>query len=57
MTSDPQNSSRDLQLINASSKVSGYKINSKKSVAHIYTRHKLTEKEFRETVRFTISHK
>jgi hypothetical protein len=36
--SEPKNSTKEhLQLINTLSKVAGYKINSKKSVVHLYT--------------------
>jgi hypothetical protein len=34
--------------------VVGYKINSNKSVAFLYTKEKLAEKEIRETTPFTI---
>jgi hypothetical protein len=55
--SGPKNSTRGLlQLINTVTiKVAGYKINSKKSVALIYTNNKLAEKEIRETTPFTIA--
>jgi hypothetical protein len=44
--SDPKHSSRELlQLRNNFSKVAGYKINSNKSVAFLYTKDKQTEKE------------
>jgi len=47
---DPKNSTRELLwLINIFSKVAGYKINSKKSVALPYTSDKHAEKEIRET--------
>jgi hypothetical protein len=53
--SDPKNSTRELlQLINNFSKVAGYKINSNKSVAFLYTNGKRVEKENRETTSFTI---
>ena len=53
--SDPQNSTREiLNLINNFSKVVGYKINSKKSVAFLYTNDKWAEKEIRKTTPFTI---
>jgi hypothetical protein len=53
--SDPKNSTRELQeLINNFSKVVGYKINSKKSVALLYSKDKLAEKEIREKTAFTI---
>ena len=45
----PKNSTRKLlQLINKFSKVAVYKINSKKSVALLYTNDKRAEKEIRE---------
>jgi len=37
-----------LNLINNFSKVSGYKINSNKSVSFLYSKHKQAEKEIRE---------
>ena len=43
-----------LNLINHFSKVTGYKINSNKSVAFLYSKDKQTEKERRETTPFTI---
>ena len=52
--SNPKNSTRELlQLINNFSKVSRYKINSKKSVAFLYTTDKQPKKENRETTSFT----
>ena len=54
--SDPKNSTRELlNLINNFSKVAGYKINSNKSVAFLYTNDKQTGKEIRETTPFTIA--
>jgi hypothetical protein len=41
-------------MINNFSKVAGYKINSNKSVAFLYTKDKQAEKEIRETKPFTI---
>ena len=53
---DPQNSTREyLQLIHNLSKVAGYKINSNKSVAFLYTNDKQAEKEIKETTPFTIA--
>ena len=53
--SEPKNSIREfLNLINNFSKVAGYKINSNKSVAFLYSRDKQAEKEIRETTPFTI---
>jgi hypothetical protein len=43
-----------LNLINSFSEVAGYKINSNKSMAFLYTKNKQTEKEIRETTPFTI---
>jgi hypothetical protein len=46
--SDPQNSTREIpKLINNFSKVAGYKINSNKLVAFLYTKDKQAEKEIR----------
>ena len=54
--SDPKNFSRELlQLINNFSKVAGYKINSSKSVAFLYSKDKQAEKEVREMTPFTIA--
>jgi hypothetical protein len=53
--SDPKNSTRELlNLINSFSAVAGYKINSNKSVAFLYSKDKQDEKEIRETTPFTI---
>ena len=53
--SDPKNSTRELlNLIHNFSKVAGYKINSNKSMAFLYTKDKQAEKEVRETTPFTI---
>jgi hypothetical protein len=53
--SDPKNSTRQLlNLINSYSAIAGYKINSNKSVAFLYTKNKQAEKEFRERTPFTI---
>jgi hypothetical protein len=53
--SNPKNSTREfLQLINNFNKEAGYKINSKKSVAFLYTNDKWAEKEVRETILLTI---
>ena len=53
--SDPKNSTREpLNLINSFIAVPGYKINSNKSIAFLYTNDKRPEKEIRETTPFTI---
>jgi hypothetical protein len=53
--SDPKNSTRVLlNLINSFNEVAGYKINSHKSMAFLYTQDKQAEKEIRETTPFSI---
>jgi hypothetical protein len=53
--SDPKNSTRELlSLINSFSVLPGYKINSNKSVAFLYTKDKQAKKEIRKTTPFTI---
>ena len=53
-----KNCTRDLlQLVNNFSKVPGYKLYSRKSIALLYTINKWVEKEIRETIRFTIATK
>jgi hypothetical protein len=44
-------------LINSLSKIEGCKINMQKSVAFLYTNSKLTEKEVRKIIPFTITSK
>ena len=51
---DPKISREHLQLINNLSKVAGYKINSNKSVAFLYSKNKQAEKEIREKTPFKI---
>ena len=46
-----------LELINEYSKVAGYKINTKKSLAFLYTSNEKVEKEIQETIPFTIATK
>ena len=46
-----------LELINEFSKVPGYKINIQKSVAFLYANNKLTEREIKKTIPFTIASK
>ena len=53
--SDPKNSTRELlNLIKSFSEIAGYKINSNKSIAFLYTKDKQAEREIRETTPFTI---
>ena len=52
---NPKDASRKLlELINEYSKVSGYKINTQKSLALLYTKNKKTEREIKETIPFTL---
>ena len=44
-----------LELISEFSKVAGYKINTQKSVAFLYTNNKLSEREIKEVIPFTIA--
>jgi hypothetical protein len=55
---DPKNSTQKLlDTINSYSKVAGYKINIEKSLAFLYTNHEQTEKEYMNTIPFTIASK
>ena len=52
---NPKDSTRKLlELINEYSKVAGYKINTQKSLAFLYTNHEKIETEIKETIPFTI---
>ena len=52
---NPKDSTRKLlELINKYSKVSGYKINTQRSLAFVYTKNEKTEREIKETMSFTI---
>ena len=42
-----------LELIDEYSKVAGYKINTQKSLAFLYTNNEKTEREIKETILFT----
>ena len=54
----PTDSTRKLlELINEYSKVAGYKINTQKSLAFLYTNSENTEREIKETIPFTIAKK
>ena len=48
---------RNLELINEYSKVAGYKINTQKSLAFLYTNNEKIEREITETIPFTITTK
>ena len=46
-----------LELINEYSQVAGYKINTQKPVAFLFTNNKKTEREIKETIPFTFTMK
>ena len=53
---NPKDSTRKLlELINEFNKVVGYKVNTQKSVAFLYTNNERAEKEIKETIPFTIA--
>ena len=55
---NPKDTTRKLlELINEYSKVSGYKINTQKSLAFLYTNNQETEREVKETIPFTSAKK
>ena len=52
----PKDTTRKLlELIDDYSKVAGYKINTQKSLAFLYTNNEKTEREIKETMPFTIA--
>ena len=57
-TENPKESIRKLlELISEFSKVSGYKINTQKSLSFLYTNNEKSEREFKESIPFTIATK
>ena len=55
---NPKDSIRKLlELISEFSKVSGYKINTQKSLAFLYTNNEKSEREIKESIPFTIARK
>jgi hypothetical protein len=53
---DPKNSTpKLLDTINSNSKVAGYKINLQKLLAFLYTNNEQSEKEYIETIPFTVA--
>ena len=55
---NPKDATRKLlELINESGKVAGYKINTQKSLAFLYTNNKRSEREIKETIPFTTASK
>ena len=55
---NPKDANRKLlELTNESGKVAGYKINTQKSLAFLYTNTERSEREIKETIPFTITSK
>ena len=55
---NPKDATRKLlDLINEFGKVAGNKINAQKSLAFLYTNNERSEREIKETIRFTIATK
>ena len=55
---NPKDSTRKLlELINEDRKVAGYKINTQKSLAFLYTNNEKIERKIKETIPFTIAMK
>ena len=55
---NPREATRKLlKLINEYSKVAGYKVNTQKSLAFLYTKNERSEREIKETLPFTIASK
>ena len=55
---NPKDTTRKLlELINEYSKVAGYKINTQKSLAFLYTSNEKTERKIKKTTAFTIAMK
>ena len=55
---NPKDATRKLlELINESGKVAGYKINTQKSLAFLYTNNEISEREIKETIPFTMASK
>ena len=51
---NPKDATRKLlELINEFGKIAGYKINTQKSVAFLYTNNQRSEREIKETISFT----
>ena len=57
-TENPKESIRKLlELISEFSKVAGYKINTQKSLAFLYTNNEKSERDIKESIPFTIATK
>ena len=57
ISSNSDSNRKLLELINEYSKVVGYKINTQKSLAFLYTNNEKVEKEIKETIPFPIATK
>ena len=51
---NPKDAARKLEFISEFRKVAGYKINTEKSLAFLYTNNKTSKREIKETISFTI---
>ena len=54
---NPKHTRKLLELVNECSKVSGYKVNTQKSLVFLYTNNEKTEREIKETIPFTTAMK
>ena len=55
---NPKDATRKLlELINEFSKITGYKVNTQKSLAFLYTNNERSEREIKETIPFTTATK
>ena len=54
---NPKDAVRKLELISEFSKVVGYKINTQKSLAFLYTNNEKSERQIKESIPFTIATK
>ena len=55
-TENPKDTIRKpLDLISEFNKVAGYKINTEKSLAFLYTNNEISERKIKETISFTIT--
>ena len=57
-TANPKDSTKKLlEVMNEFSNIEGYKLNTQKSVSFLYANNKLTEREIKKTIPFTIDSK
>ena len=57
MENPKDSTKKQLELIHEFSKVAGYKINTQKLVAFLYTNNEATEREIKESIPFTVAQK